>query len=185
MILGKFSAYKLHLKNMPAGRQQFEFTADSEFFSDMESSDIRSGLVKIVVDVDHKGDIYVMDFVCKGTVNIPCDRCLDDMEHVVDTTYHLTVKYGDDYNDESDDLLIIPESDNDLNVAYMIYDTVELTIPLRHVHPEGECNKEMAARLKRHSANSEEESADDETESGQSEGNDPRWDALRNLLDNE
>ena len=65
----------------------------------------------------------------KGLVYIPCDRCLDEMEHEVDTAYHLCVKYGESYNDENDELLIIPESENYLNIAYFVYDTVALTIP--------------------------------------------------------
>ena len=60
------------------------------------------------------------------------------------------MKYGDRYDDVSDDLLVIPESDSYLNVAYMLYDTIVLTIPLRHVHPMGKCNRAMAAALHRH-----------------------------------
>ncbi len=63
------------------------------------------------------------------------------------------MKYGADYNDESDDVLIIPESDSCLNVAYMLYDTIVLTIPLRHVHPLGKCNRAMAAALHKHHSN--------------------------------
>ena len=93
---------------------------------------------------------YDCTFHCKGMLQIPCDRCLDPLDHEVDTVYHITVKYGDDYNDESDDVLVIPHSDLSLNVAYMLYDTIVLTIPLRHVHPLGKCNRAMAAALHKH-----------------------------------
>lgn len=83
-------------------------------------------------------------------MQVPCDRCLDPIDIDVDTTYHITVKYGEDYNDETDDLLIIPQSDTYINVAYMLYDTLVLTIPLRHVHPLGKCNRAMAAALSKH-----------------------------------
>ena len=66
--------------------------------------------------------------------------------------YHISVRYGDEYNDESDDLLVIPEADNYLNTAYMIYDTVVLSIPIKHVHPMGKCNRQMSAMLKKHRA---------------------------------
>ena len=106
---------------------------------------------------------------------------------------HMLDRYGDSYNDDSDDLLEIPESDNYLNVAYMLYDTVALAIPIKHVHPLGKCNRAMSAILKKHRARATGEDADlendlidemdhmdDGGDSGQS-ATDPRWDALRGL----
>jgi uncharacterized metal-binding protein YceD (DUF177 family) len=100
------------------------------------------------------------------------------------------VKYGDKYNDDSDVLLEIPETDNYLNVAYMIYDTVELAIPIKHVHPAGQCNRAMSAILNKHRVQPKEEDAElvneliEEMESGELDTNeemptDPRWDALK------
>jgi hypothetical protein len=34
----------------------------------------------------------------------------------------------------------------------MIYDTVMLTIPIKHVHPLGKCNRAMSNLLKKHRA---------------------------------
>ena len=142
--MGKFTAYKLHLKGLPIGNHHFEYAVDSVFFKDMESADIRSGNVEVDLDLKYDGNAYSLDFTFKGEIIIACDRCLDDMPLDIDTAYNVIVKYGDEY-DEKDNVLIIPESDNYLNVAYMIYDTIALEIPLRHVHPAGQCNKEMAA----------------------------------------
>ena len=118
----------------------------------------------------------------------------------VDTTYSIAVKYGDDYNDDSDDLLVIPHSDNFLNVAYMIHDTVALTIPIKHVHPLGKCNRQMSAMLKKHRATTPgdedselAESLIDEIDSidaaaenqAQQQATDPRWDALKGLAGND
>ena len=113
----------------------------------------------------------------------------------IDTTYHIIVKYGEDYNDDSDEVLEIPESDNTLNVAYMLYDTVELAIPIKHVHPLGKCNRQMSALLKKHRATAGDEDAELENElideidtlpdSSDDAPTDPRWDALRKLSDND
>lgn len=179
--MGKFTAYKLHLKGLPIGNHHFEYAVDSVFFKDMESADIRSGNVKVDLDLKYDGNAYSLDFTFKGEIIIACDRCLDDMPLDIDTAYNIIVKYGDEY-DEKDNVLIIPESDNYLNVAYMIYDTIALEIPLRHVHPAGQCNKEMAAKLRSHTADADLEETDNDEEDT---GSDPRWDALKNLLDNE
>lgn len=179
---------------MARGTQQFEYTLDSEFFRNMESEDILRGNVKIDLSVNCKADYYELDFTLKGVIYIPCDRCLDEMEHEVDTTYHLCVKYGDSYNDENDELLIIPENDAYLNISYMVYDTVALTIPLKHVHPVGKCNKGMTQHLKLHATgraddDMEDFELDDEPGDNSDERNnntqiDPRWEALRKLTEN-
>lgn len=136
---------------MPDGRHEQDFVCDTEFFRNMEDADVVDADIRVHLDIEKKNDAYELSFTCRGMMHIPCDRCLDPMEHPVDTAYRLTVKYGDAY-DESDDLLVIPYSDTYLNVAYMLHDTVMLTVPLRHVHPAGQCNKAMAAVLHRHNA---------------------------------
>ena len=150
--MGKFSQFKLPLKSLPKGTHDFEYHLDKQFFSNMESQDVRDADVNVVLVVTYNNDVYSLDFAIKGWVIVPCDRCLDDLTLDIDTTYSVKVKYGDDYREDSDDLIEIPESDNYLNIAYMIYDTVSLAIPIKHVHPMGKCNRAMSSLLKKHRA---------------------------------
>ncbi|MCM1020753.1 MAG: DUF177 domain-containing protein [Muribaculum sp.] len=195
--MGKFSAFNLPLKSLPTGTHDFDFHLDKEFFKNMESSDVRDGNIDVHVTVVNKGHFYDLTFNVNGEITLLCDRCLDEMQWPIDTQYHIVVKYGPDFNDDSDELLEIPETDNYLNVAYMIYDTIVLAIPIKHVHPLGKCNRAMSTLLRKHrspgslvdSEDSElqEELLDDELldEGDTSESaTDPRWDALKNLTDN-
>ncbi|MDE7470734.1 MAG: DUF177 domain-containing protein [Paramuribaculum sp.] len=176
---------------MSEGRHEFTYHLDKTFFVNMESSDIHDADVDVTLVVTRKNDAYDMAFTFKGTLTLICDRCLDDLLFPVDTTYHITVEYGDEYRDESDDLMIIPESDPYLNVSFIIYDTVALTIPLKHVHPLGKCNRAMSAMLRKHRAHRPgDEDADleddliDEMEAADDGGDtptDPRWNALSGL----
>ncbi len=156
--MGKFTEYKLMLKSLPEGKHSFEYHLDKQFFINMENADVRDADVKVLLDVDHRGDAYMLAFRLSGTLTVLCDRCLDELPLDIDTTYALTVKYGEEYNDDSDTLLVIPESDNYLNVAYMLYDTAVLAIPPRHVHPQGKCNRAMSALNKKYGVRN----ADDE-----------------------
>ncbi len=191
--MGKFSAYKLPLKSLGIGTHEFEYHLDKQFFVNMESSDVHDADLSVHLTVTYKGDFYDLDFHITGEVVLICDRCLDDLHFPIDATYHIVVKYGDDYNDDSDEVLEIPQSDNSLNVAYMLYDTVELAIPIKHVHPMGKCNRQMSALLKKHRATTGDEDAELENElideidsmpdSSDDTPSDPRWDALRKLSD--
>ncbi|MDE6853478.1 MAG: DUF177 domain-containing protein [Muribaculaceae bacterium] len=191
--MGKFTAFKLPLKSLGVGTHQFDYKLDKQFFTNMESADVHDADLDVHLTVVYKGDFYDLTFAITGDVTLICDRCLDDLHFPIDASYHITVKYGDDYNDDSDEVLEIPESDATLNVAYMIYDTVVLAIPMKHVHPLGKCNRQMSAMLKKHRSRAEGEDADlenelideiDNIDAGLSDGTeatDPRWNALRKL----
>ncbi len=204
--VGKFTEYKVPLKGMPVGTQHIEYHLGKTFFTNMESADIHDADLHVDLDVVHKADIYDITFTVRGTVTLICDRCLDDMEYPIEASYHIAVKYGPDYNDDSDDLLIIPEGDNYLNVAYMIYDTVALSIPIKHVHPLGKCNRQMSAMLKKHRARRQDDSDEDAAleeelieemdsmpassddganDDASSSASDPRWDGLKKLIQDE
>ena len=188
--MGKFSAYKLQLKSLAPGTHEFEYVLDKQFFANMESADIHDADLKVKLTAVYRGDVYDLTFKITGNVVLLCDRCLDTMDFPIDASYHIMVKYGDDYNDDSDELLEITQSDAYINVAYMLYDTVALAIPIKHVHPMGKCNRQMSALLKKHRARATGEDADlenelideiDDIEESGSTATDPRWDALRNL----
>lgn len=180
--MGKFTQFKLALRALSPGENRFVYHLDKEFFVNMESQDIHNADITVDLTVNYHNDVYDLDFAVKGTIVLLCDRCLDEMDWDVDETYHVMVKYGETYNDDSDEVLEIPESDNYLNVAYMIYDTVSLAIPMKHVHPAGKCNRQMSAVLKRHRVEDGEATVDDVLDIVDEIGEtDPRWDALRDL----
>ena len=194
--MGKYTAFKLPLKSLGVGTHEFEYHLDKQFFVNMESSDIHDADLNVALTVQYNGDIYNLDFHITGEVVLICDRCLDDLRFPIDATYHIVVKYGEDYNDDNDEVIEIPETDNTLNVAYMIKDTVELAIPMKHVHPLGKCNRQMSAMLKKHRATSGDDDAELENElideidnidaqSSAAGNSDPRWDALRKLSDDD
>lgn len=181
---------------MAEGTHTIEYHLGKKFFVDMESADIRDADLTVHLDVDHRHDLYDLRFKIDGTVTILCDRCLDEMQWPIDAAYNITVKIGDRYNDDSDDVLEIPAADRYLNVSYMIYDTVSLAVPIKHVHPMGKCNRAMSALLKKHRASddpvaeelmeemdrmTDDSSAADDTPT---DNVDPRWDALKKLTDN-
>lgn len=159
--MGKFTQYKVELSQLKNGHHEQDFVCDTEFFRNMENTEVISADVKVHLDIEVKHEAYDCTFTFKGKLEIPCDRCLDPMDHDVDTRYHIVVKYGETYNDDADNVLIIPERDRYLNVAYMLYDSIMLTIPMRHVHPQGKCNRAMAAVLHKHHSPVDDEEIDE------------------------
>ena len=174
--MGQLHSYTLELRAMPVGTQQFNYVVDDAFFQQREEGEIRGGNVDVKLEVEHKGDFFDLTFWMEGKIITACDRCLDDLVLDVDTDYHMALKYAAETNADNDEVIEVAESERYYDLTDIIYDTIALTIPMKHVHADGECNEAMVAELQKHSRQAETEEA--------KENNDPRWDALRKLMDN-
>jgi len=171
--------------------QECEYLLDNQFFTNIDGEDVQKGKVQVKLVITKVKNAFNLAFHLKGVAIIPCDRCLDDMDYPVETHSRLVVKFGKDFSEESDEIVIIPEAEGVINLAWFLYEFVALAIPLKHVHPPGKCNKQMTSKLKKHTAKStddedsldEDDDADDIILSGEDmdESSDPRWDALRDF----
>jgi uncharacterized metal-binding protein YceD (DUF177 family) len=190
IVLGKFDLYKVDLKGMHQEVQTCEYLLDNRFFADIDGEDIQKGKVRVGLTVAKSVDIFHLTFVFNGTVAISCDRCLDDMDYPIETTARLIVKLGKDYSEESDEIVVIPEAEGAINLAWFLYEFIALAIPIKHVHAPGKCNKQMSSKLKKHTAKLADDDdtfamdVDDDiivTDEDPEENIDPRWDALKDL----
>jgi uncharacterized metal-binding protein YceD (DUF177 family) len=102
-----------------------------------------------------------------------CDRCLDVFDQKVDIEHMITVKFGDEYT-EDDEYITITNEDSVVDIAWCVYESIVLALPVKHVHAPGKCNPAMINMLKEHSVTRSDDTAD-------SEEIDPRWSALAQL----
>ncbi len=49
--MGKFTAYKLPLKSLGTGKHQFEYHLDTQFFANLEMTDIREADIRVALSV--------------------------------------------------------------------------------------------------------------------------------------
>ena len=193
-ILAKLATFRIPLRGAKQGTDNYEFLLDDDFFRAMESIDILGGAVKVSLAVRRANEANYFAIHCQGTIQIVCDRCLEPMDYAVEADYDLAVKFGDEYDDSNDGVLIVPEGDNDLDVAPIVYDTVALSIPLQHVHAEGECDEATWQALQAHTAHDLDDEpdeygtyADEDADADQLDHEtniDPRWAELMKLKDN-
>ena len=190
--MGKFELYTIDLKNLTPGTHDFEYLLENKFFVDIDGNEVHKGHVNVHLTVKRTLMAFELNFQIAGTVIVPCDRCLDDMDLSIETQDKLIVKFGKEYAEESDEIVIVPEEEGSINIAWFLYEFIALAIPIKHVHAAGKCNKAMAAKLRKHTAISLDddsvESLDEEFEESERQDagvSDPRWDALKGLLEND
>jgi uncharacterized metal-binding protein YceD (DUF177 family) len=193
--LGKFDSYKIDLKGMQADTQVFEFVLDNTFFANIDAPELRKGKVNVTLTVHRTSRAFELNFRTEGVVVVACDRCLDEMEQPVTSTDKLLVKFGKEFSEEGDNLIVVPEDEGVINVAWFMYEFVALAIPMKHIHAPGKCNRTVAGKLSKHlrvSADDEEEMdsfMDGGGEDLMSEADndapiDPRWNDLQKIIDN-
>ncbi len=180
--------YNLPLKSLQIGVYEYEYRVDDAFFESVEAPDITRGSLNVALKVDKKSTNIELNFVIDGTINTKCDRCLSDLELEVDANETIYVKFGKEYSEESDELIVIPEDDGMFNVAWLVYEFIVLNLPMCRQHEEGECSEEMQELISQYIVEEIDE-ADDESEAADAVENenkevDPRWAALKNILDN-
>lgn len=175
--MGRFDKYRVELKGLKTNTLEMEFDLDNGFFADIEGEEFQRGAVKACVGLRKNRDVFDFTFDIKGTVIVPCDRCLDDLEVEVDTVETLRVRLGDSFADDGD-VVVVPESDGEINIAWYLYEFIVLALPMKRVHAPGKCNREMTGKLKTHGTVVDDEADDDEP---MSEAIDPRWESLKSI----
>ena len=164
---------KIDLKGLVDEETSLAFDLDDTYFEALDGAEVKKGSLHVSVSIRKATGFFELNFHTVGTVVVPCDRCLDDMDQPVETSNRLIVKLGSEYSEE-DDIIVVPENEGILDMAWIIYEFVALVIPIRHVHAPGKCNTAMTEVL-------EELSADRSSDEESDQSIDPRWEKLKIL----
>ena len=172
-------AFVVNFGSLPAGEHEFEFHVGDTFFQQFENSIIENGDVDVLVVLEKKEHLLLIDFTMQGTITLPCDRCLEDIELELESHNELIVKQGADKDETSEDVIVISPREYELDLAPFIYEYLTVSLPLRVVHEDEEgrpaCDPEILKELEKHLSHSDSEEKEDEP------ATDPRWDILKNI----
>ena len=162
------------------GKHQFEYQINKAFFDKFDFDEFESSDIKVNVVLEKKGTMLELNFKHKGTVHVPCDLTNEMFDLPIKGKIRVVVQFGDAYNDDNDELLILPHGEHQIDISQIIYEMIALSIPLKRIHPgikDGTLNTEGLRKLnelrveeKKEENNKEEENID------------PRWDKLKQLL---
>lgn len=168
----------IQFSGLKPGRYSYRYTLDRSFFEVFENEEICEGTVDFEVNLERHERMLMFYFAFNGKMKTTCDRCLGEMEVPVQGEQTLCVKFSDTETSEDEDVVILPDGAYEIDLAQWMYEYVAVSMPMQCVHPEGECDPEM---LKYITEESEEDDEPKETAAGET---DPRWEALKQLLDN-
>ena len=171
--MGSLEQFKIDLKGLKEPTTTFSFSLDNEFFEVIQATEVKGGSLDATLVVGKLSSIYELDFHIAGEVVVTCDLCLDDLRLPVETCQKVVVRLDQEDGDDEDSILVA-EEEGVADVAWLIYEFIALSLPTRHVHPEGMCNPDMVQRLQEMTAHVQNDEASVDT-------TDPRWSKLKDL----
>ncbi|EDM45298.1 hypothetical protein SCB49_05812 [unidentified eubacterium SCB49] len=162
------------------GEHRFDFKINNKFFEHFEYDEFNDVDLNLDVLLDKKTTLLEFTLEYNGTANVFCDVTNEPFDQELSGNYHFIVKFGDEFNNENEDLLIIPHGSYEVNIQQYIYESVILNLPTRRIHPgieDGTLKSDILDKLKELSPG-----ANKENKSTSKEKTDPRWDSLKKLL---
>ena len=178
-VMKALKAYTIQFVGLKEGEHTFAYDIDKSFFDHFEYEDFNKLSVLIDLKFIKKNNLLQLNFKATGTVNVNCDVTNEPYDETIVDDFELIVKFGDEYNDDNEEILIVTHGEYELNIAHYIYELIVLAVPNKKVHPgviDGTLKSEILDRLNSLSLSNEDKELEKE------EDTDPRWDSLKKLL---
>jgi uncharacterized protein len=168
---GILKEFVIQFSGLKDGVYDYSFRIGKSFFDQFDYAEIRDGDVTVFCSLERQTRMLIFQFTFSGTVKVTCDRCADEFDQEVSGDEQLIMKFGDEYHEETENVLVIPEREHQIDVSHFIYEYISLSVPFKRVHGTDDkgnslCNPQSLKIL---------ESLKTEHPS------DPRWDVLKNL----
>lgn len=179
--MNKENEFLIPFLGLKTGKHTFEFQIDNRFFENYNYSDFNSINAKAVVLLNKKSTLLELNIEFKGIANVPCDVTDTDFDMPIEGKLDLIVKFGDSFNNDHDEIVIIPFTEHQINISQYLYEIMVLAIPQKRVHPgieDGTLDSEALDYLG-YNEDIEEDELDIEEENNEI---DPRWEKLKKLL---
>lgn len=152
--MSKVSKYAIFHQGLSVGEHTYEFVLDDRFFEDY-GGEITRGRCDATVTLVKSANLLNMHTVITGSVEVPCDRCLEGFDIPVDFDGALVVKFSseregydvDRHTGFDDEILWLSPDTDAIDLSEYLYESIYLSLPMQRVHPEGECDPDMLARF--------------------------------------
>ena len=172
--MGKQELYNIEVIGLGNEKHTFDFVIDAVFFASFASDIIEKGNLKVNITIEKSETMIQTSLSAEGWVELACDRTLEKFNFDVKFEKPLFFKYGDTFEELSEDVIRIPSNLEAINFAQYIYEYIILSLPTKRLHPKFASEDEtLEDEIVFYSEEENEEQQENQT--------DVRWAALKNL----
>ena len=179
MEMKKLNEFLIPFIGLKLGKHQFEYQIDKTFFDHFEYDEYEAVDVKVNLVFEKKSTMLELAFKHAGSVRVPCDLTGESFDLPIKGKFRLVVQFGEVFNNDNDELLVLPHGEHQMDVSQYIYEMIVLSVPQKRIHPgvkDGTLNSEALKKLDEISVQQVNLDAEEKNET------DPRWDKLKQLL---
>ncbi len=146
--LDNLKQYYLSFSGLSLGYHQYHFHIDLKFFDNFVQDLVLFSDIKVNIALEKQERMLILEFDISGFIRVECDRCLEVMDMPIEGKERLIVKFGDEKIQESEDVVVLNETEHKIDISGFIYDYIITRIPIKKVHSEDEngfsdCNPKM------------------------------------------
>ena len=109
------------------GEHRFNFKISESFFEYFEYEDFNSVAINLDVLLVKKNTMLEFTLVFDGYVNINCDITNEPYNQNILGSFDFIVQFGDEFNDENEELILIPHGSYEFGIQPVSY--THLTLP--------------------------------------------------------
>ncbi len=178
MKMNNLKLFDIKFTGLTNGIHRFHYHIDQSFLDEYAFDESEKCDIDVAVEMKKSDNMLEFNIHSKGNINIPCDISNEMYDQALERTQGFLIKFGEEYNDERDDLIILPYNEHKFNIAQQIYENIILSIPMKRVHPDIISGK-MKTSNTDYIINADETGKE---EKSKIKDIDPRWEALKKLL---
>ncbi len=127
--------YDISFFGLKEGIHYFKYKIENQFFEAFNFDEYLGTNVLVTLEFVKKSSLIELNFSADGFVNVACDVSTEPFDLAIQGELCMVVKFGNEFNDDNEDILIIPHGDYQVNVAQFIYEMIVLAVPKKKVHP--------------------------------------------------
>ena len=165
--------YDIVFSGLKEGEHNYVFNISDTFLKNFGFNELNNVDIKVNSIFVKKNSLMELSLNGKGSYVLTCDISNEEFLYKVDSKLNYIIKFGENYNDDNDQFVIIPHNSYKFNIAKTIYEMVVLSIPQKKLHPgviDGSLNSKTVKILNELSPGAKKSKLD------------PRWNKLKDYL---
>jgi uncharacterized metal-binding protein YceD (DUF177 family) len=132
-----WKTFDIEVIKFTEGQHEVAFEIKDAFFQQVEGNELlEKGNLTTRVKIDKGANLMELTFHTVGSVELTCDRSLEQFDYSLDITDKMLYKYGAEVQEIDENVMMITRDTPSINVAQLIYEFILLSLPLKKIHPD-------------------------------------------------
>ena len=132
-----WKTFDIEVIKFKEGLHEIDFQIGDSFFKHFEDNELlEKGNLTTRVIMNKGANVIELTFQIQGTVQLTCDRSLEQFDYPLEVSQKILYKYGAQEQEIDEDVFMITRDTPSINIAQLIYEFILLSLPAKKIHPD-------------------------------------------------